>query len=688
MSTVVTTTPSQVVRRKEAVKESTEDRRNSRSTPAEPEAPGLLPSEENADELFKPLQKNAVIYRDHQWHQDTNLDRISFRKKGRLLASAHFAHLIMDLEIDQLRNHTTYFCHHLGTQKTRPGEENDHALNYIRALLNRTEKECVEISREMQDAYDLWFTGAHHMQRGTQTHHRDKRQFFVLGALLAVGAIAAFSYLLSDTSLIDISVGSYTNPATITTLQDHENKVTIHDRDISILNATLAEVVATEEAGRNAFERLLRYEAVRINFDELREKVRRVVNGLKMLHLGRLSDDIVDPKILTREVAQLRREILAMDFKLVAKDIEEIYKSDVSYMVFSNGTIRMIIHLPMYREESVFTLYEFVALPYPFGDGHFMKVRPDKQILAIDDRHDNFKDMTFREFSLCQKIGHLYVCKHENAYARATHSSCLFSLFKRDVREVRERCELIFSVKSDQVIQVSNTEAMVYHSKPRTARLDCIMAENHGDEINFQGFKTFYVQPGCRVITPDFVVEGSIELFFEADEVVQTDFYMLNDHILPELAGTLTTNLMDKLSLVGSAEGLKFRDIQKLIKEHETSFHFKVGLISGIGFLLVVGMCAYLYCACCRGKCDCCQIRRTRKQPKQRPPRPPPPTVRFKLHNTSQDPNDDVPEDDAIEMLPLSPPSAPPVEIAPDPNRASFRNPSNKKYNKMYPQQK
>ena len=90
----------------------------------------------------------------------------------------------------------------------------------------------------------------------------------------------------------------------------------------------------------------------------------------------------------------MRMNLATVGMKLVLSDIEQVFKSETSYMVFSNLTVRSFTHLAMYKEDSVLTLYEFISVPYKLGPGHFMEIVPDEKVIAVNNRNTLYRTMT------------------------------------------------------------------------------------------------------------------------------------------------------------------------------------------------------------------------------------------------------------------------------------------------------
>jgi hypothetical protein len=56
----------------------------------------------------------------------------------------------------------------------------------------------------------------------------------------------------------------------------------------------------------------------------------------------------------------------------------DVFACDTSYLLYTNTTIKILIHLPAFKEDGILFLYGFLPLPLPLADhpGRFLLPNP------------------------------------------------------------------------------------------------------------------------------------------------------------------------------------------------------------------------------------------------------------------------------------------------------------------------
>ena len=543
---------------------------------------------------------------ENEWIKETDAKKISFKIKGKMIGSVSFGHVIYDHDVGALKRHVNAFCKLIKDGVDRANVSSsaahvNHVNQHITMQAVHYLEGCQRLEGKIDDVLTLWFQGAQRKSQALDDNlksqpPRVKRQIMVLGAIAAVtGIVALFSYLFHPPALAEISIGAQTSKATITTLQEHEKSVTVNKRSIELLNKTIVEV---DEAVTSLTKRMEWMGNINFHYEEMKWKVELLLRGLEHLHTGHMSSELIAPTPLQRIVSNLRQRLLEINFVLGPTDVEDFYRADTSFIVFENLTIRSITHLPIYHESSLLTLFEYVSLPLEVGPDHFLELHPRNKIMAVNKDNTLYKTFSASDLSLCEKVSGLFYCKHSNHYYRTTYSTCVYYLYTRNLEKVQEECPVSLEVKRDKVLQIANDEVIVFHRKEQTATHICEMATTHEEEITFEGFKTFVLKPGCRVQTPNFVMEGTSDIFYQAETVLDKEMDLENDDLVLDL-GMHLNYFMNDLREVGSDRNLTIRDLTALFA-HEKRTHFSISILTGL--IILAGLILLCYCWCkCRG---------------------------------------------------------------------------------------
>ena len=574
-----------------------------------------------------PIEINYQPYADDVWISDVNDKAINFRHRGEMLASVTYVHLVVDVDIRKLRKQGKQVCdiftHEIKHNSTRMNA-------YLDDFVKRLGLECQSMLTRLDEEYVLWFQGTEKLRGSMQQRNRKevekqnaeiepvrKKRQVIVGALVLTGILAIGSYLFSKVAMASVSVQAFTSPVTIRTLQDHETRISIDERSIELLNKTVAKMLYAEEQLHAEMAKLDLVMRSEHYFYEIRRKVDNTIRGIQKIHNGKLSPELVDPRQLVNIVNSMEASLSTVGLKLAATDMEYLFDAPTSFLLFQNETVRSIVHLVAHREEAVLTLLEFLPAPYSVSPTHFLEIQPEAAFLAISKDTQIFQSLTSSDLTLCRDVGRppLSYCQGSNVVKRRGYESCLFALYDRDTHKIKEYCNVRFVAKEDRVIQLSHNEMILFHHTESVARFTCEMHHDRDRQISFQGFKRLRLQPGCTVTTEKFKLQGSTEVFVHSEVNVDDRTIDLSSFNLDELRDKWSFSVHD-LALVGSAEGLKIKDIHKLYEDEDTAMAWTIGIVTGLALLLVGA--GILWCWCCG--CKCCRCPKIGRSGSRPPP--------------------------------------------------------------------
>ena len=419
---------------------------------------------------------HTSFYPDYKWYSDPNLDKVRFRTRGEMVGSLSFAHLVLDFNMAGIKTHTKEFCDQIQIVSENSDATAD---EFVKEVIDGYRSECDKLYRRLESNYELWYNGARVIENSRMTrethfeyetrpfvHHRPKRQLLILGAFaLIAGAIAISSYYFSDKAMVSLSYNSGTSAANIRVLQDHETQISVNTHSIKVLNETVAELCKEQTATDHKLKRVAEIQKVGFQFNALRDTINAVLQGLEHLHNGRLTSSLIDPVKLTSIISSMRVKLASVNLKMILSNVEEVFSSEVSWIIFQNDTIRCLIHLPLYREQGLMSLYEYLPIPYQISPDHLLEIVPDQRMIAVDNRNSKYRQMSALDLTSCTKVKHLYYCKTGNTFYRNSEKTCLFSLYTRNMVDIEEHCPVKIEVNADKLIQMSNKELIIYHHK-------------------------------------------------------------------------------------------------------------------------------------------------------------------------------------------------------------------------------
>lgn len=427
-----------------------------------------------------------------------------------------------------------------------------------------------------------------HEQRG----NRVKRQWVIGGILAGMGIVALGSWLFGPKELASIAVDTSADPTTIRLLQEHETRVTVNERSIKLLEQTVkkyqGELKSAYAETQAAFALLLVFQEASKEFD-------RVLSGMAKLSTHRLAPELVKMDFLRKVLTEMAGHARAKQLKLITEDVADLFYMDTSHLCFANGTIRIIVHVPVYQERSMLEVYEYIRAPMQLPDSEkYIQPEPSRPILAVSKDKTLYREVTKDDLQLCRKIRQYYWCDNENHYRPANKGSCLFSLFRAKPGEIRENCKFSVGPQGDSLVQLDADEFVLYQSEYGTLDRYC---DGQKTSRNFRGLVRVRLAAGCRAVTSQYVFDGSYSLTSGIHPISSMAINMSALLHLDLKHKVKTLDNLGLLRLVGSKQGLNIKDIESLYKTQTALYHISWGL--AVTFvIIIVSICCICYLRC------------------------------------------------------------------------------------------
>ncbi len=533
-----------------------------------------------------------------KWHRTSSPSKIHFRSKGKLIGSLNFAHLIIDIPLKDFVEGATSICNGTTNWVGQLKRYNSQHKQYYADLIHIYDLQCQNMMSRLHDVNYIWLEGKltdlSHSQ-DVPPHKRVKRQFFFGGFLVGAGIIAIASYLFSHSSLLSISYGSNQNPLTINHLQDHETKILQNQRSITLLEATVKDLRQALEEEHEQSHLLHLLMKAQHTLASVNDDLKDFIGGMKALHGHRLSPLLVQGDQLMPVVDRMRLKLRKMGMIPAIDHIEDIFRMETSHMIFKNGTVRVFIHVPAYKQGTLMDLHEYVSTPVEIHPGTFIYPQPGSVYLASNMANSLFKTFTPTEFSLCRDIGEIYYCKNANWYQKRYQDNCLINIFLHDAERIRQHCKFTLTKTKEAMTQMNSDTFLVYSNDSTTATHYCPGSDHPAEQISFEGTKEFTIWPSCEVTTPVFKMEGSMDVFMEPDTIKFEELDIFTESDLKDIRDNFHLLPNSALELVGTTKGLSIPNIRAEFAAQKQREIFKVSLLSGvIGIVVVV-----IFCICC-----------------------------------------------------------------------------------------
>ncbi len=619
-----------------------------------PSPPTRPPYRKPEDSTLSPTTQGIT------WHTPSSSARILFRKRGKIIGSLNFGHLILDLNLRHFVDKANQLCGHEAQWIKSLKESKRQGEQFFEDMIASYETQCKRLLYEIHELEATWLDGELTRQR------RVKRQFFITTAAvsIAAGVTALISSLFSSKALLDISMGTSQNPITIRHLQDHEVRITTNERSISLLKEQLER--ADKAINQNLQEIHLLHILLQVQSDltTLERLTGNLIDGLQLLHLSRFSPKLIEASQVVPLLNELKEKLAMLGLVSAVSHAQELYGLDASHLIFRNGTIRIIVHVPAYHQSTLMDLREYIQTPISLGTGHFLYPQPHSQFIASNPSNTLFRTYTVQEFLMCRKIGDTYFCPQSTWFRKRFQDNCLINLHLKDSERIRDHCKFVVTLETSFLYQLDHL-SFHYYARDKTELVySCPLTSSKRWEA--LGTTTLWVQPGCQINSADFLIQGAADVFLDPVEISYHELAILNPEDVLLLKNEFSRLPEKALELVGSSKGLKITDIRSEFAAQERAYHFRLGLIAGC-LCLVVFLCCL--CLCCKF-CPCmslCKLLFTTKTTS-------PSTSRFLSRRRPKDVNQSD-KNEEIEMLPKQEPlSMDPVNNLARPNAPIAQN--------------
>ena len=399
-------------------------------------------------------------------------------------------------------------------------------------------------------------------------------------------------------------------------VQDHENRLAVDHRSLAILQSAMN--VTSGQAVRNAkhidyVENLIQMNSV---FAPFSQEIYRMITGFEAILKYELSPHLVHSTTLKSKLLKLRERVADKGYVLGVQSLQEVYKMPTSHLVYSNGTLDLILHIPCYKNDSLLHLYEYLPSPllHKFTPtktiGHVTRnvetrsiaiiPKLDKTILAFNKEKQIIRTLSKAELATCQQMRNAYFCRGANYFQKNIQDDCLFNLFMGQHENIRKTCDFEVAPKRDFLTQVDGHSYLLYQHQMGKVTRQCTAESGKPSlvQLVFKGTKMLRVPNGCHVTSRNFYFEGSYELVVEPIDI---HFQPFNSTLLfTQEENNIFADTKD-LHLINSRKGITVKQLFSASEKLSPLWHLTLSLFS-----IVIIIAVLVLCLCyCRSKKFC-----------------------------------------------------------------------------------
>ena len=445
-------------------------------------------------------------------------------------------------------------------------------------------------------------------------HEREKRQLCAgLCILLGAVLVAAATYIMTKSGLLDLNIHRGPTKHVMEVVQDHESGLDMDHRSIKVLHSALN---VTNENVKRVSDTLDYVETVvqaNSAFMMFQSDIYRLIDGFNLATDYKLSPHLVRVDVMKEKLINLSSRMKNKGYEMGIETVQQLFELSASHLVWANGTIDIIVHVPCYKKASIMNMYEFLPMPFYVNlkaEGreidrptlHIPEARNvtfmpqlKRSYLALSGNMEKYRVLEREELDRCKVIRGTYYCDNQNFYRRKAKDSCLVNLFKGEATEIKRTCDFSVIPTDDYLIQINPSHFVLYQDSEKKVTRSC-NGEEHSKmvQIMFKGVRVLYVPPECEVQTESFLFEGDFTLTMEPLELVTRKFNLDEVYSVKERHTILKKVNMD---LVNNPKGLSVKQIFLAEELMDPVWHFSLGLASTVIIIILIIICL-CYCRC------------------------------------------------------------------------------------------
>lgn len=250
------------------------------------------------------------------------------------------------------------------------------------------------------------------------------------------------------------------------------------------------------------------------------------------------------------------------DYVLVPKSPLEMADCPVSFVIQPDGTIIVVQHVPIYKAGSKLNIYRHRPMPIRLRNASpiFATLAAASDHLAVSPDRTIFKALSADDVAMCRRQEGMLVCplanyahKINNVHAEldannfGRDATCLYSLFRRRYQQANNTCNVLLSQPRNEVIQISQTEFVLFSRSPTEGIVTCSEGEA-STSFAVSTYSVVTLRPGCTATTPSLTFTAAIDLNVPANHELFT-------WPAADLQPLVDDNLLDAIDNIQSSLG-------------------------------------------------------------------------------------------------------------------------------------
>jgi len=465
--------------------------------------------------LASPPQRPAGSPFDRLWSkgrseapvvvQEASNGKVYFQPKGRMVGSITYGHLIFRLDPTKQIREAEVICADLIPKEsewpTAPLHEKEGWAEVwkdaYKGLREGLHDRCTENIEGMKATTNAW--------TAQQASGREKR----FAATLLRGAMGLVSAAFTGYQIYEAIEAAWSGDPKTVKLPALETDKYLTNRDFSRLRKMAKAVVARIKDSDTRYDVLLEsMGSAGYVLSRLEDMGSRLRDRFSALSRHRLDPRATQMDKVKTAMHNLKNQVRHVGLRPLMERAEDVYELETSHVPYENGTIDVLVHVPLRRGDSMYNLYKYVGAPTVVAGDQFLRPEPQKELLAVSTGGEAFRELSASDLEGCKRFRDIYACPQATLHELSGNPSCLMALYNGRAAEVKELCPFTSKPAEDQMVQLSPGRFILYQPEASKVTARCPGFADYSWTTTGVA-EDIAPGPGCQASSSSFTFEGS-----------------------------------------------------------------------------------------------------------------------------------------------------------------------------------
>ena len=330
----------------------------------------------------------------------------------------------------------------------------------------------------------------------------------------------------TDDSLIDNS------NHIITSIQEHETRIHREEEKTKQLKEHIEHLEEELVGQRKTEDIFIHLFTIKTFSSSTTRHLLRLQDGLYELLKNKLSPKLVTISNIERALTRLKTVTSNRRYKMALQNPSDVFMCDTSFVAIQNGSLIILVHIPIYKEFNLMKLLEYKPTPITLTNKTEQQVyiKPESKIIAVNEDMTLYTSYSTEEIHhYCKNIHEKFYCSNRNIMQRTSSGNCLLSLYLKKKEEIKSKCTLQVKQREEKIYQLNSTSFYTYTPTLTTLFVNCEKGKQEKYEI--EAYNIIQLKPGCKASINKHIFSSGIEIE-QATNIKQTNIKLHLKEIL------------------------------------------------------------------------------------------------------------------------------------------------------------